>query len=154
MLWVLEILIFLADGHIKTILINERGIELIRPLGRSINEKTAQVEWMDDQLRLGHRTFSMSYVRNTGDLVSLLPAEALVEKLEDQSWFRRLEASRWYNSIVFVAVLMIAGIILAWGILKLNGAFANPPEFGLRELNWGLALVICLFLGYLIKRLV
>ncbi len=154
MLWVLEILIFLADGHIKSILINETGFELVRPLGRKIRADASQVAWMDDRLRLGYRTFVMSHVRNTGDLVNLLPADSQQEMPEDQSWFRRLEASRWYNGIVILVVLVIAGIILVWGILKLNGAFDNPPEIGLRELDWFLALIDCMGLIYLIKLLV
>lgn len=154
MLWVLEILIFLASNHIKSIRVHEKEVVLVRPLGRIFRADISQTEWMDDRIRLGHITYTMSHVRNTGELVNLLPAESLEEKPEGQGWFRRLEASRWYNGIVILAVLAIAGLILGWGILKLNGAFGNPPEIGLRELNWLLALVDCMGLIYLIKLLV
>lgn len=138
-LCILFTLVFLASEHIRSIQVEEGGIVLRRLLGRDIHVEHSQVEWKNGVLRLGKRhAFALERVRNSNELMGLLPATLFQEPQGEQKggWFQRLEASRWYNIIVILVVLLIAGGILAWGILKLS----NSDNRELWALNGVLAL--------------
>lgn len=144
MLWVLEILIFLAGGHIKSIRVDNGWIELLRPLGRSIRSEVSQSSWKNHKLRLGRHTYSTQQIGNSGDLMRLLPPEVFQQKDRPKD--------RWWETDAFIVsvVILTSATMLALMMLSINGLLDLNPWvlYGL------LALSVCALLGFLIKRLV